>query len=174
MDWDLSAGQSILIAMELKRAAVAAEREIFGHRNTGEQSLVIKQESTTGKGTLTLRDPANNLFNKGYTNAAVMFDNTWKKVVVWVNGETNRATFRINGVVQSDIDDEPTGLSAPGSLSAYIIGFGFISGAGPNTTDMAFRNIHCLIFDSPPPNIQTLIETLEANPWRPLSAALAP
>lgn len=173
VNWNHGAGQSILVFFEVKRAAHTTERELFGHRNTGEQSLVVKTEATTGKGTLVLRDPSNNLFNKAYTNQAVLWDNTWKKALVWVNGDTNRVTFRINGTAPSDINDEPTGLSAPGNLT-YDMGFGYITGAGTYTHDMGFRNIHVLVFDSPPSNIQTIIETLEANPWRPLSAALAP
>lgn len=173
INWQHGAGQSILVCFECKRSAHASEREFFGFRNTGAQSLVVKTEASTGKGLLVLRDPANNVMNKGYTNSAVLWDNTWKMALAWVNGETNRATFRVAGVTQSDLNDEPTGLSSPGTLSVAL-GLGYIGGAGTYTQDVAFRNLHVLLFDSPPTNIQTIIETLEENPWRPLSAALAP
>lgn len=168
LNWDFSKGQSLLLAMQVNFPALpagSAWRQFSGDLTSvgGGISVLVGEASLAGGAgrlAVRVRDAAGN--NNVYTPTAaapLLVAGQTHTVVAWIDGKSRSLSVYVDGTV--------SGFQSAQSLSAIVgstvsnagFNFGYYGdgAASSGTTGAKFANVHALVFDSVPANVDQLI-----------------
>ncbi len=169
LGWNLSAGESLLLAFQCKAAAPAVESWVLGDRSSGQG--ILMSINTSGQPQLMVRDGISG-FTSGYATNATVFDGVLHTVVIYIDGVLKTATAWTDGVAWSTVNSTPVASSPSGStISSKPFGFGH---AGTPTSNgcvaAAWRNLHAYVKAASIANIAALAARLLRDPYKPLSS----
>ncbi len=176
LDWDLSKGQSLLIAMQVNFPALpsgAASRQFCGDLTSlGGISLLVGEASLAGgAGRLAarIRDAAgvNNTYVPTIAAPLLVAGQT-HTVVIWIDGTAKTLTVYVDGVASGFQTAQSLSSLTGATQSNAGFNFGYYGdgAASSGTTGAKFANVHALKFDAVPTNIDQLIALLNRHTAR--------
>ncbi len=169
LGWDGSQGQSLLAAFQVKAAAPASTKRIFGNRSSG--NGIGFEADNTGKIQMVLRDGITS-YVSGFGSVA-LFDNALHTVVLYVDGIGKAATAWLDGAILSQLSAANVAGSLVGTtISANPFGYGHDGNpSGTYSVASQWRNLHAYVKAGSIANAAQLAARLTRDPFKPLSAA---
>lgn len=176
MGFDLANGKSLLWALQVKiptNPTGSALRVIAGSLTGASGGIVLYMGEASaafaGRVTVRIRNAGgtNNTYNTP-TTAPLINDGNIHSVVVFVNGTNKTLTVYVDGTASAyqnaqDISAIAATVQVPNS--GYGLGhYGDPSATG--TLGTQTRNHHCLIFDTLPSNINSIVQHVVKNPTK--------
>lgn len=181
LQWDMFAGQSLILAFVIKAAAPGATATVFNARgSSGDVKGVAVVVDLNGKPIIYIRDTAATFATNVPTD--IICDGTDHVIVVAIDGTGKRAYGWNDGVAWSTLTagqavtatagstqgNDPARWGASGDFVSASVGT-WVNGATLN-----LRHMHVLVSNSWPSNIADIVKDLTKNIHRPLSSRLLP
>ena len=166
--WSGNAGNSLLIAAQVKGAAPASTKRFLGDRSSG--NGIGFEADATGKIQLVLRDGTTS-YTSGFGSVALL-DSSIHTLVLYVDGVGKTATAWLDGTILSQLSAaNVAGSLVNSTVSASPFGYGH-DGAPATTYTVAsqWRNMHAYVKAGAIANAAQLAARLTRDPYKPLSS----
>lgn len=170
LNWDLSRGQSLLLAMQVNFPALptgSASRQFSGDLTSiGGVSVLVGEASLAGgAGRLAVRVRDSSGNNNTYMPtiaAPLLVAGQTHNVVVWIDGTAKTMTVYVDGVASGFQSAQSLASLVGATVANAGFNFGYYGdgAAASGTTNAKFANVHALVFDTVPLNIDQLITLL--------------